>query len=381
MSRLPTLLAVPGLGLGPEAWEPTLTRLRATPAVADGVEVLTLPGYGRPASAGADLSPEALARLVLAHRGGSVVLLGHSASCQLAVNAAAMAPERIAGLVLVGPTTDPRAASWRGLVARWLRTAVHETPRQVPSLVRQYSRTTLPVMTRAMDAARRDDPTGPLARAAVPTLVVRGHHDAISPQDWTTQLAGLGAPGSRAVTLPTGAHMVPLTHGPLLAETVATFLSDLHGRRERRTQGGPHGIPREGRLAEVARRIDGHVAHLERLSGARPWHVTDTENLDAGYPYYREEGGRLVLRANERGKVLSEEWTDDVDELVRLVMRSHVMEVATKHEARHRRRGEDSRRQWFALAEEWLGAMDPRWGELERAHHERILVSHPFRDK
>lgn len=140
-------------------------------------------------------------------------------------------------------------------------------------------------------------------------------------------------------------------------------------------------MPPSDRLAEVARRIEQHVAHLERLSGKRPWHVTDTENLDAGYPYYREEGGRLVLRANERGRVLSEEWTDDVDELVRLVMRSLVTEVATKHEAGHRRRGEDSRRQWFALTEQWLGAMDPRWGELERAHQQRILASHPFRDR
>lgn len=218
-----TLMAVPGLGLGPEAWRPTLDHL------CDG-RVRTLPGFGKPAPRSTDLSPAAVATAVVAeledHDDRRVVLLGHSASCQVVAWVAAAAPERVAALVLVGPTTDPRAASWRGLVARWLATAVHETPRQVPSLVRQYSRTTLTVMARAMEAARHDDISELLTRAAVPTLVVRGRHDAICPADWAERVASLGGEGSRAVTLPAGGHMVPLTHGRLVAATVSEFLTE-----------------------------------------------------------------------------------------------------------------------------------------------------------
>lgn len=220
-------MAIPGLGLGPEAWRPTLDHL--------GGSVRTLPGFGKPGRKSDDLSPAAVATRVVAeleeadHR---VVLLGHSASCQVAAQVAAAARDRVTALVLVGPTTDPRAATWRRLVARWLATAVHETPRQVPSLVRQYSRTTLPVMARAMEAARHDDISESLARAAVPTFVVRGRHDAICPADWAERVAALGAPGSRAITLPAGAHMVPLTHGRLVADAVGRFLSDPPVRRE-----------------------------------------------------------------------------------------------------------------------------------------------------
>jgi len=233
-----TLLAIPGLGLGEEAWRPTIDLLGE-------VQIRTLPGFGEAAARGADLSPAAVARRVLndtdgraadttavAERGAAergddrrYVLLGHSASCQVAARVAAAQPERIAALVLVGPTTDPRAATWPRLVTRWLATAVHEKPGQVPSLVRQYSRTTLPVMARAMEAARRDDTSEPLRRAAIPTLVVRGRHDAICPADWADRVAGFGGSGSRAVTLAVGGHMVPLTHGRLVAETVSDFLA------------------------------------------------------------------------------------------------------------------------------------------------------------
>ncbi|MFW5473042.1 alpha/beta fold hydrolase [Knoellia sp. CPCC 206450] len=215
-----TLMAFPGLGLGPEAWRPTLDHL--------GGSVRTLPGFGKPAPRTENLSPAAVATRVVAELEANdrkAVLLGHSASCQVAAWVAAAAPDRIAALVLVGPTTDPRAATWRRLVARWLATAVHETPRQVPLLVRQYSRTTLPVMVRAMESVRHDDISEPLARAAVPTLVVRGRHDAICPADWAERVAALGGAGSRAVTLPAGAHMVPLTHGRLVAAAVSDFLA------------------------------------------------------------------------------------------------------------------------------------------------------------
>jgi pimeloyl-ACP methyl ester carboxylesterase len=217
------LVAVPGLGLACDAPQRTLDRLPAVPSA-----VVELPGYGLPPAPGASLCPGDLARLLLARLDelavDRAVLFGHSASCQLVAQAAASAPERVAALVLVGPTTDPRGASWPGLVGRWLGTAAAERPWQVPQLVRDYHRTTLRGMARGMDAARRHRIDHALVAVGCPVLVVRGRHDRIAPRDWTEALAAL-APRGRAVTLPAGAHMVPLTHPAALAALIGSFVA------------------------------------------------------------------------------------------------------------------------------------------------------------
>lgn len=220
----PRVLFVPGLGLGAEAWHPTVTALSGT----DG-EVALLPAFGARPGPGDDLGPAALGGLLterwLAGRESPAVLVGHSASCQLIAHAAASRPDALSALVLVGPTTDPRARSWPALAQRWLRTAVHETPRQVPMLVRLYSRNGISHMRRAMGAARLDDIRQSLARVHCPVLVVRGPDDRICPKDWAQQLASVGARGSRAETLSGGAHMVPITRGPELADAITRFLA------------------------------------------------------------------------------------------------------------------------------------------------------------
>ncbi len=224
---MPSLLCVPGLGLDRAAWRPATRHLTGRQ-----VEVVTLPGFGDRPEPGDALDPASLgARLArdrLVGRSG-VVLAGHSASCQVVAEAAAAAPGVVVGLVLVGPTTDVTASSWPALAGRWLRTAAHEPPRQLPTLVRSYARTGLLNMARTMDAARHHDVRRPLAAAGVPVLVLRGRHDRICPTAWADELIGTGAPDSRAVTLPTGAHMVPRTHGELTAHAVAAFL-DAVGR-------------------------------------------------------------------------------------------------------------------------------------------------------
>jgi pimeloyl-ACP methyl ester carboxylesterase len=187
-------------------------------------------GYGRPGERDSDLSPHALARAVvdaLTTDGPRLVVLGHSASCQVAAHVAALAPDRVAGLVLVGPTTDPRAASWPRLVGRWLATARREPWGQVPVLARHYRRTTLRAMARGMEAARRDALLETLARSTTPVLVARGVHDRICPADWAARVAASGGPGSRSVTVPAGGHMIPLTHGDVSAAALAPFVAEV----------------------------------------------------------------------------------------------------------------------------------------------------------
>jgi len=218
------VLCVPGLGLDAAAWEPTL-RAWEGPGAASPRLVATLPGFGERPPRGADLRPAVLgARLAEQQlaRETPTVLLGHSASCQVVAHAARLAPGGVSLLVLVGPTTDPRAATWPRIAARWLATALHERPGQVPLLARSYTRTGLGWAARAMDAARRDDVRVTLRDTRCPVLVVRGRHDRICPADWAEAVATCGAEGSRAVTLAAGAHMVPLTHGDRVAAAVRT---------------------------------------------------------------------------------------------------------------------------------------------------------------
>ena len=213
------LVVVPGLGLDVRSWEPVL-RWLAVPS-----EVRLLPGYGHPAGRRADLAPATLGAALgrSLQTGPPTVLAGHSSGCQVAAHAARVAGLSVVGVVLLGPTTDPRARGWGALARRWLRTAGHEDPRQVPSLVRQYRRTGLRSMARAMQAARRDDVRVPLHEQPAPVLVVRGPGDRICPADWAASL------GTRSTTLPAGAHMVPTTHGADLAAVLAGFVAEVSG--------------------------------------------------------------------------------------------------------------------------------------------------------
>jgi pimeloyl-ACP methyl ester carboxylesterase len=191
-------------------------------------EVALLPAFGFRPDRNDDLRPEALARVLaertLAGRHRPVVLLGHSASCQIVVHAAVARPDAVSALVLVGPTTDPRAQSWPALAQRWLRTAAHEDPRQVPMLVRLYRRNGVRQMLRAMDAARGDDIRQSLDYVTCPVLVLRGRRDRICPEDWAHALARMGPQGWRGESLKAGAHMVPITHGSDTAAAINRFL-------------------------------------------------------------------------------------------------------------------------------------------------------------
>jgi pimeloyl-ACP methyl ester carboxylesterase len=215
----PEVVLVPGLGLGPEAYEPTVRHLDSS------YRVITLPGFGVPAGRDEPLQTQALAERLLdelaEYDGARVVLVGHSASCQIVAAAAVTRPELVAGLVLVGPSGDVTASGWPTLAWRWLRSAVWEPPRLIPTLSKQYARTRFVSMARAMQVARRYDVTAILpllAGLSVPTVVVRCVHDAIATPEWVQRVADLA--GGQARTLATGAHMPVLTNGPELADTI-----------------------------------------------------------------------------------------------------------------------------------------------------------------
>ena len=209
----PHVVLVPGLGLDARAWR------RVWPLLARPSTVVTLPSMGRRAPSGTELSVSALARALTTRLpdAADVVLVGHSASCQVVVAAATDLP-RVRGLVLVGPTTDPQAATWPRMVARWVRTARHEEWWEPSVLAPQYARTGLPSMARGMDRVRRHRVDLALASVEVPVQVVRGEHDLIADARWCAVLAQRC--GGAVTTVAGAGHMVPLTHPGAVAGAV-----------------------------------------------------------------------------------------------------------------------------------------------------------------
>jgi pimeloyl-ACP methyl ester carboxylesterase len=182
--------------------------------------VVLLPGLGRRAPVP---SLDALAAGLVKRLGeGPVVLVGHSQSCQ--VVAAAAGDPRVAGLVLLGPTTDPRLRRLRVLAGRWLRTAVREPLQQVPLVLSQWLRVGPRAMAALWRVAAPDRIDVRLAGVAVPVLVVRGTRDALCPHDWAAALAA-SAPRGRLAELPGAAHMTVQTH----PDDVVRLLADLVG--------------------------------------------------------------------------------------------------------------------------------------------------------
>ena len=212
-------VAVPGLGLGPESWAGALAALGAEPSA-----VQLLRGYGVPTGPGAAPSLIELATDLCSRLTAPATVFGHSASCQVVAHAARLCPELVHQVVLVAPTTDPRAASWPGLAALWLRTAVHEDPRQVPDLLRQYRRTTFRSMIATMDIARRDDLLATLTTVTRPVVLVRGAHDRIA-RPHGVRILGDAGPARTVLEMSVGAHMVPFTHPRAFADTVAPVLA------------------------------------------------------------------------------------------------------------------------------------------------------------
>jgi pimeloyl-ACP methyl ester carboxylesterase len=211
-AAVPDVVLVPGLGLDGRS----CARLRRR--IGGGVVILPGMGLRRPVDA-----LEALAGRLLGELGpGPVVLVGHSQSCQVVV-AAAERDTRVAGVVLLGATTDPRLRRLPVLAARWLRTAVREPWWQAPLVLAQWLHTGPAAMAALWRRTAPDRIDARLRRLSVPVVVVRGSHDWLCPQDWAAHLARC-APQGRLVELPGAAHMTPQTRPDDVAHVVRGLL-------------------------------------------------------------------------------------------------------------------------------------------------------------
>jgi pimeloyl-ACP methyl ester carboxylesterase len=178
---------------------------------------------------------DVLAALFDTLRVGPVAILGNSFGSQVAVELARRHPELVRALILVGPTTDPAAATMPAQFGRFLRDLLVEDPWQARILAADIRAAGPRRIAATLRYAVQDDIAAKLVEIRVPTLLVRGARDPIAPQPWLDRAAAL-TPDARQLVLAKAAHNAVTSAGPRLARAVEHFLADRAGQA---TPGAP----------------------------------------------------------------------------------------------------------------------------------------------
>src|SRR5206468_8416987 len=127
------------------------------------------------------------------------LLLANSLGCQIGVELAVRYAQRTCATVLTGPTIDPSARRALPQILRLGMDAFFEPPVMLCIAAADYLRVGPVRMWQTLRFALEDDIASKLPRVAVPTLIVRGSHDPVAPQQWAEQAAALLPRGRLAV--------------------------------------------------------------------------------------------------------------------------------------------------------------------------------------
>lgn len=246
----PTLVFVHGFPLCRWMWEPQLKALSATHRVL----APDLPGFGS-TDAVLNLGIDDMADIVCefldaAQINGPVVLAGLSMGGYVALAFARRYPNRLRGLILADTKSeadDSTAKQNRDKQIAGLRDgsitpdSLIET--MMPKLLAEGTRNNQPhtvaevrrigsaqpkegILAGVVALRDRPDATSGLAKIAVPTLVIVGEHDAITPPEGAHKMAS-AIPGARIVTIPDAGHMPNLEQPERFNAAVQEFLNDL----------------------------------------------------------------------------------------------------------------------------------------------------------
>lgn len=222
----PVLVLAHGLGISADYW------YRNAPALAaEGYRVLApdLPGFGRTAGPREGLSvqaqAEALAAWADALELSPAVYLGHSLSCQAALELAVHHPDRVRALVLAAPTGAPGTPTRRLLrqARGLLLDAAREPWKLVPFVAQSYLLAGLPRVWRTWREGTRHDPLPVLAEVHAPALVLVGTRDPVVPLEYAEMLAW-GLPQGRLEMIEGGTHAVHFSRAEDFNRAVLEFL-------------------------------------------------------------------------------------------------------------------------------------------------------------
>jgi pimeloyl-ACP methyl ester carboxylesterase len=188
---LPILL-LHGLGCSSEVWMPAY-RILAARHLACPVFVPDFPGFGYSPGPAEAMGMEDLAewtvRLLDALGVWRVHLAAHSMGCQVALALARKYPERVGGLVLVGPTVGEQAIPFWRYALGLLLDGFREPPIYNLTLARMYAQMGLSRYLATTRKMLEDQPLRSVGTVGTPCLVVRGQYDGIIPDAAARRLA------------------------------------------------------------------------------------------------------------------------------------------------------------------------------------------------
>ena len=225
----PVLVLVHGIGVSSRYFLPTAARL----AERCNVYAPDLPGFGFSAPLGLRPTVHRLADAFEAWLDAADLkvpdaVVANSFGCQVVADFAARRPERVARLVLVGPTIDRRARSLGRQAARLALDSVREPVGLLALETVDYVQHLRKCGVGAFVEMIRDPLERNLALVRAHTLVVRGDRDPIVPRAWAEEVAAT-LPRGRLVEVAGAAHAVNYKAPDALTRLTLEFLHEPDG--------------------------------------------------------------------------------------------------------------------------------------------------------
>lgn len=221
-SQRPTLVLIHGLVIPSRALLPLAERL----APYFRVYAPDIPGFGKSEKPAHILNLPEIADFFLewmqAMHIPQAVSIGSSFGSQIIAYLAQRHPTLLQGAVMIGPTTDPAARTLHRMFPRWLA-LMSRRLYALPFLLFAYAKAGIRRSWRTLRLTLRDPVEQHLPGLRVPTLVVRGARDVITPQRWAEEVARL-LPAGRLVVIANASHDVQDDAPEELTRAITTFL-------------------------------------------------------------------------------------------------------------------------------------------------------------
>jgi len=226
----PVFVLIHGLLISSRYMAPTMARL----GLHYRVYAPDLPGFGKSDNPPHILTITELSDAIVTWLDvmclSQAIFLGNSLGAQILIDLAARYPERVTGLVLIGPTVDPQARSVLQQARRLLVDFLYEKPSLFYHLLIDGWRAGIRRTWQTFHYALWDYTEEKLSAIGAPTLVVRGDRDRVAPQQWAEAITAQLAKGRLAV-IPKGPHCVNYTTPGALTQMVQQFIEETVERR------------------------------------------------------------------------------------------------------------------------------------------------------
>ncbi|MFP7834492.1 alpha/beta fold hydrolase [Marisediminicola sp. LYQ134] len=220
----PVFVLLHGIGMSHRYFR----RLTALLGECHRVVEIDLPGYAFNRTPRRSLSirdhAEVVAAIIRRADLTHVTVVGHSMGAQFATEVAILLPDRVDGVVLLGPVGEPRKHMLRDHVARLAADTIVEHPVANAIVFTDYVRAGPIWYSKQLRPMLDYDFLERIPVVTQRVLVVRGARDPIATTDWCTRLARTAREG-RFVEIDGSAHVVQYSAAAALADLVVDFAS------------------------------------------------------------------------------------------------------------------------------------------------------------